>query len=109
MSVVKIGPVLAPLEFRTEDQLDVGFRVLLDYNVGTDMHMARLDLLKSGVQVNTGLCVRRARNEGRVDELVMPKNFEGFSIQANSQDLITSLRGLADRLEQQLFEEAAKK
>lgn len=107
---VTIGPALQlPPQF-DDSKLDTSFRVLVDYHIATDTHLVRMDLLKSGVQMNTGFHVRRVRSGGRVggDELVMPNHYPGFAVQASSGDLITALRGMADRLEQQVKDDAEK-
>lgn len=109
---ISIGPALQlPPQF-DDNKLDTSFRCLVDYHIGTDTHMVRLDLLKGRVQMNTGFHVRRVRNNGPIgngaDELVMPNKYDGFSVVANSGDLITALRDMADRLERQIKEDAEK-
>lgn len=90
-------------------KLDTGFRVLVDYHIETDTHIVRLDMLKSRVQMNIGFHVRRAGNTEAGDtELFMPPKYDGFSVMANSNDLILVLHEMADRLEQQIKEDVEK-
>lgn len=111
--VVK-GPVANLMSYQDEAKLDTSFRILLDYHIGTDSRVARIDILKSGAQFNVGFHVRPTRNEalgsigGPNSQLVMPKNYDGCAVQVNSGDLIAALRGLADRLEQQIKDDAEK-
>lgn len=103
------GPAFALLPYRGEDKLDTSLRALVDYDIGTDTHCVRLDILKSRTQFNIGFHVRKTGNwEAGGNELRMPNRYNGFSVMANSQDLIDALRGMADRLEQQLKDDVER-
>lgn len=106
MTQVHEGPAFSlPQEDRRDNELDTGFRVLTDYIVQTDTRILRLDILRSGVQFNVGIQVSETEHPNL---LVMPKRLNGCSVRANGQELIGALRGLADRLEQQVKDDAEK-
>ena len=104
------GPACNIMPYRPDAQLDVSFRALVDYHIGTDTHLARLDVLVNGVQLNVAFHLSRVMPDaGRPGALRMPKHLDGFSSMVNSEDLIAGLRGMADRLEQELVAQAVVK
>lgn len=93
--------VLRP--YRPEAALDTSFRAITAYHIGTDTVIVRLDWLKNGMQSGAAFHVRLGDEAKAGDtELLMPRNHDGFSIVANHEDVIASLRNLADTLEQQI-------
>lgn len=104
---VAIGPGFAGFIYRGDHELDTSLRVVIGYDIGTDGFSLRLDTKKDGVQMNNGLYVGSPQ---RGSDLVMPQQpaYTGFSVRANGVDLVAMLRDMADRLEQQLKEDAEK-
>lgn len=104
------GAALLMLDSRRDVMLDANFRVVQDYHVGTDTSMLRLDVKIGANQFNIGFHVRNTTtlNGERIrdsDDLIMPRRLDGVCVRVNHNDLITALRGLADRLEQQIADD----
>lgn len=102
------GPALNVQSYRRDDEMNVSFRALADYYIQTDSHIVRFDVLIGENQFNVGFQVRKVHpgQERGPGVLAMPRNCDGFSSVVNSDDLIAALRGLADRIEQELAAQA---
>lgn len=110
MTQIVEGPGFSIPKFN--NQLDVGFRVISDYQVQTDSVVTRFDVSIGGPIVKPGDKIYRGEKtkqfnvsinstEPGVSSLLTPARVLGcVSIQTSAKELIAALRGLADKLEE---------
>lgn len=110
MTQIVEGPGISIPEHN--EQFDVGFRVISDYQITTDSIVTRIDVLVGGAIIRPGDKIYRGEKVQQfnatinstapgVSSLIAPARVLGcLSVQTSAKELASALRGLADKLEE---------